>query len=128
MGGPISLPDGDPSLNTGITQYASNIASVSNSGSIQALGEMTQGSSASMTATGAVASIGISANNADLNPYIIHTIIQGIGQVASNGAGAITNTGSITAGNLNSGAAVSVGATGAVASLTYLSLMVAWLD
>ena len=120
IGGALTLPEGAPSLGTGITQYAYNTASVENTGSITSLGVLNQGASASITASGAIASIGFSSNNANLVAFglePVNTVVAGVGQVASNGAGAITNTGSITAGNLNSGAAVSVGATGAVASL-----------
>jgi len=104
---------------TGISQGVQNTAQVTNVGSIQSLGNMEAGSSASVSATGAVASIGFSANNANMSGP---ATILGVGQVVKNLADGSTNyynqnTGSITAGNLGEGASVSVGSTGAVASL-----------
>jgi len=112
-------------LKTGISQAAGNIGAVTNTGTIASLGNLDAGASASVSATGAVTSIGISGNNANLNGSTLNvaggpsTKIDGTFQASLNvgGVDTISNTGDIYTGNLGHGASVSVGSTGAVASL-----------
>jgi hypothetical protein len=124
IGGTFSDSSTPTPYSAGISQGVQNTAQISNTGSITSLGSLGAGASASVSATGAVASIGFSSNGGDMVSLgSVPTNIQGVGQVANNLLPSldtnyyIQNTGTITTGNLGNGASVSVGSTGAVASL-----------
>lgn len=105
-----------------------NDATISNTGKIENVGDLGVGASASVSASGAVASISLSGNNVDLlgsRTYELRQSVRNYGDVTND---ATPGTGfGIQAGNLSTGASVSASASGAVAS-TSVSLVNASLS
>ena len=80
-------------------------------------------SSAVISATGAAASVSVaSINDTTLPPFTVSTGT--INQTVTNNFGSVTNLGSMTlaGGNLGAGAAASISAVGASASVSFLAI------
>ena len=109
-----------------IVQTATNSGPITNiTSSIVSTGTLSgMASSAVISATGAAASISVaSINDTQAAPFMVVT--GPINQVATNNLGStVSNTGSITlaGGNLVAGAAASIGAVGASASVLFLAI------
>jgi hypothetical protein len=125
-----SILSGPPGVNifgtAGAIQSATNTGAVFNSASIVSTGTVSgMGSSASINATGAATSFSV-ASIADtvVMPPPTATVVN-INQTSMNSiASPVTNIGSITlgGGNLGAAAAVSIGAVGASASVSFLAV------
>jgi filamentous hemagglutinin len=103
-----------PNVNAGfdVTQFVNNVGVVNNSGNITKFDTLEQGASASVSATGAAASVGFNGNEATLTTSLIGNVIQNV--INQN---SVTNGGYISVGSLEQGASAAISATGAVASL-----------
>jgi hypothetical protein len=127
-----SILSGTPDVpfNTGlvvgspILQTATNTGLVRNEASIVSTGTLSgMASSAVISATGAAASVSVaSINDTTLAPFTVSTGT--INQTVTNNLGSVTNLGSITlvGGNLGAGAAASISAVGASASVSFLAI------
>jgi len=125
-----SILSGPPATNTfgspSIIQGAFNTGAVVNSASIVSTGTLSgMASSASINATGAATSVAVaSIGDTVVIPPPTATITT-INQTSTNNlASPITNTGSITlaGGNMGAGAAASISAVGASASISFLAI------
>jgi hypothetical protein len=123
--GPPSTPPITTGLFVGSTpQTVTNNGVIINNASIVSTGTLSGiGSSAAITATGAAASVSVASIND--TPVVPFTAQLGpITQTVTNNFGSVTNTGSITlaGGNLGVGAAASISAAGASASVSFLAV------
>jgi len=107
----------------GVDQTAENIGAITNTGTLTAGDISGRGASASISATGAVASTSYSSNFSDINATetgLSRVTFSGAITQDANSTGAISNTGTLTAGDLSAtGAGASISASGAVASVAY---------
>jgi hypothetical protein len=122
--------DASAAFSGGVTQTGTNFANVTNGlgngattgGQILGFSTLGTGASASVSATGAVAAVSISAvtdPSVAGGGTILLPTVGTISQTATNSGGAILNTGAnIVVGSLAEGASASAGATGAVASVS----------
>jgi hypothetical protein len=113
-----------------VTQQVKNDATVANSGMLST-GNLDRGASVSVNATGAIASLTMSANGGSLAGL---TAAFGDTTQTVTNLGVITNTADsdtysgITAGNLGVGASASVSASGAVAAISITGLNATFTD
>jgi hypothetical protein len=115
-----------------LTQNATNSANVSSYGTISGATApvLGIGSSASVNATGAVASLSSSSIAGNVSNTAVSTYAPAVSQIVNNGGtslnpatATITNVGTITTGALSgNGSSVSIGATGAAASISVSSI------
>lgn len=106
----------------GIAQTVTNNAAgdVTNSGVITAVGNLSTGASASISASGAVAAVSLSGNNTTMTGGRYDWIEQSAtnsGAISNGGPVSTSGAASITAGDIGTAASVSVSASGAVTSV-----------